>query len=69
SSPRSRITLSSLMSAELNVEYVYPMLYRRGGRGSIALYGAETEELLRVIRERGLELVTEDDLIHPDEFG
>jgi len=61
--------LASLMSAELNVEYVYPMLYRRGGRGSIALYAGETEEVLRVIRERGLELVTEDDLIHPDDFS
>jgi hypothetical protein len=61
--------LGSMMSAELNVQYVYPMLYRRGGRGSIALYATETEEVLRVVRERGLELVTEDDLIHLDEFG
>ena len=60
--------LAGLMSAELNVQYVYPMMYRRNGRGAVAIYVDEKEETLRVLRERGFETVTEDDLLHFDEF-
>lgn len=60
--------LGSLMSAELNVQYVYPLMYRKNGRGAVAIYVSEKEEALRVLRERKYELVTEDDLMHHDEF-
>ncbi|MFN9720159.1 MAG: acetolactate synthase [Planctomycetota bacterium] len=60
--------LGSLMSAELNVQYVYPLMYRRNGRGAIAVYVSEREEALRVLRERQYTLVTEDDLLHYDEY-
>ena len=60
--------LGSLMSAELNVQYVYPLMYRKNGRGAVAIYVSEKEEALRVLRERNYELVTEDDLMHHDEF-
>jgi hypothetical protein len=60
--------LGSLMSAELNVQYVYPLMYRKKGRGAVAIYASEKEEALRVLKERQYELVTEDDLMHYDEF-
>lgn len=60
--------LGSLMSAELNVQYVYPLMYRRNGRGAIAIYVSERDEALRVLRERQYTLVTEDDLLHYDEY-
>ena len=60
--------LGSLMSAELNVQYVYPLMYRKNGRGAIAVYVSERDEALRVLRERQYSLVTEDDLLHYDEF-
>jgi hypothetical protein len=60
--------LGSLMSAEVNVDYVYPMMYRRGNRGAVAIYSNDREETLRVLRERQFDLITEDDLLHHDEF-
>ncbi|MEZ6063226.1 MAG: acetolactate synthase [Planctomycetaceae bacterium] len=61
---------SSLMSAELNVQYVYPLLYRRGGRGAVAVYVDNIDEALRVLKEQNQELVTEDDLMEFDDmFG
>jgi hypothetical protein len=62
------LLLGSLMSAEVNVDYVYPMMYRRNGRGSIAMFSNDREETLRVLREREFEIITEDDLLHHDEF-
>jgi len=56
------------MSAELNVQYVYPLMYRRNGRGSIAVYVDNLDEALRVLNEQQYEFVTEDDLMEYDEF-
>jgi len=60
--------LGSLMSAELNVHYVYPLMYRKNGRGAVAIYADETDEAIRVLRERQYEIITEDDLLSSDEF-
>ena len=60
--------LGSLMSAELNVQYVYPLMYRKNGHGAVAIFVSEKDEALRVLKERKYELVTEDDLMHYDEF-
>lgn len=60
--------LGCLMSAELNVQYVYPLMYRRKGRGAVAVFVGEKDEAIRVFRERQYEFVTEDDLLHYDEF-
>lgn len=60
--------LGSLMSAELNVHYVYPLMYRKNGRGAVAIYADEIDEVLRVLRERQYELINEDDLLAADEF-
>ena len=60
--------LGSLMSAEINVHYVYPLMVRRRGRGAVAIYVDEIEEALRVLKEHQYELITEDDLLATDEF-
>lgn len=60
--------LGSLMSAELNVQYVYPLMYRKNGRGTVAIYVSEIDEALRVLKERQYQLVTEDDLMAQDEY-
>jgi hypothetical protein len=60
--------LGSLMSAELNVQYVYPLMFRKQGRPAVAVFVSELDEALRVLRERQYEFVTEDDLLQHDEF-
>lgn len=59
---------SALMSAELNVQYVYPLMYRRSGRGSIAIYADNIDEALRVLKEQRYDFVTEDDLLEYDQY-
>lgn len=57
----------SLMAAELNVHFVYPLFYHRHGRGSVAVHVDNVNEAIRVLRERNHELVTEDDLLAFDD--
>ncbi|MEZ6130033.1 MAG: acetolactate synthase [Planctomycetaceae bacterium] len=64
--PHSNIC-STLMSAELNVHYVYPLMYRRNRRGAIAVYVDNVDEALRVLREQQHQFVTEDDLLTFDD--
>ena len=60
----------SLMSAELNVYYIYPLMYRRNHRGAVAVYVDNVDEALRVLKEQQHAFVTEDDLLEYDElFG
>ena len=65
--PYTRIC-GSLMSAELNVHYIYPLAYRRSGRGAVVIYVDDTDEALRVLKEQQHEFVTEDDLLGYDEL-
>ena len=57
----------ALLQAELNVHYAYPLLYRRGGRGAIAMYVDDIDFALRTLEEKGLRVVTESDLKEDDE--
>lgn len=67
--PHSNIC-GSLMSAELNVHYVYPLMYRRNRRGAVAVFVDDVDEALRVLKEQQHEFVTEDDLLEYDDmFG
>lgn len=65
--PNVRV-LGSLMSAELNVHYIYPLVYRRHNRGAIAVFVDDAAEGLRVLKETGHEFVTEDDLMQGDDI-
>lgn len=58
----------ALLQAELNVQYTYPLLYNRGGRGAIALYVDDVDLALKTLEEKGLSIVTESDLLMDDEM-
>lgn len=62
--------LSSLLQAEVNVNYMYPLLYRREGRSSIAVHVEDLDTATRVLHDKGFKLISEDDLMNDDEhFG
>jgi hypothetical protein len=58
----------ALLQAELNIHYTYPLLYHRGGRGAIAMYVDDVDLALRTLEEKGLNIVTESDLLMDDEM-
>jgi hypothetical protein len=57
----------TLLQAELNIHYTYPLLYRGKGRGAIALHVDDVEMGLKVLAEKGLRIITENDLLEYDE--
>lgn len=59
--PYLKICLA-LLRAEVNIHYTYPLLFRRQGRGAIALYVDDIDLALRTLEHQGMHLVTEDDL-------
>jgi hypothetical protein len=63
--PMMNICLA-LLQAELNVHYTYPLLYRRHGRGAIALFVDDVDLALRTLEEKGMRIVTENDLLEAD---
>ena len=58
----------ALLQAELNIQYTYPLIYRRNGRGAIAMYVDDIDLALKTLGEKGLEVVTERDLLLADDF-
>jgi len=67
SQPYLRVCMA-LLAAEINISYTYPLLYRRHGRGAIALYVDDVETAIQVLTEKGLTVITENDLMDDDEF-
>lgn len=59
---------SSLLQAELNVNYMYPLLFRRAGHGAIAIHTDDQDASARVLTDKGFTLIGEDDLKNDDEF-
>ncbi len=59
---------TSLLEAEVNIHYTYPLLYRRGGMGAIALYVDDIDQGLEVLAANGHRIITEDDLSEDDEL-
>ena len=58
----------ALLQAELNIHYTYPLLYRHRGKGAIALYVDDIDLALKTLKEKGLNIVTENDLLEDDEY-
>ena len=65
--PYLKICLA-LLEAELNIYYTYPLLYRRRGRGAIALYVDDVDTGLKTLTEQGHRIITENDLLEDDEY-
>jgi hypothetical protein len=59
---------TAVMQAELNIHYTYPLLYRRSGRGGIAVYVDDTDQGLKALADCGLRIITESDLLLDDEY-
>ena len=59
---------TALLQAEVNIHYTYPLLFRRHGRGAIALHVDDVDQALRILHERRFTTVTENDLLEWDEF-
>ena len=58
----------ALLQAELNIHYTYPLLYRRRGRGAIALYVDDVDLGLKTLGQKGHRIITENDLLNDDEY-
>ena len=58
----------ALVSAEINISYTYPLLYRHGGRGAIAVYVDDVDQAASILKDQGHELLSEKDLLADDEF-
>jgi len=65
--PYVRICMA-LLETELSIHYTYPLLYRRKGRGAIALYVDDVDLALKTLAEKGHRIVTENDLLDDDEY-
>jgi len=65
--PYLRVCMA-LLAAEINISYTYPLLYRRHGRGAIALYVDDVETAIQVLTEKGLVVINENHLLEDDEF-
>jgi hypothetical protein len=58
----------ALLAGEINISYTYPLLYRRQGRGGIAMYVDDVETAMQILTEQGLTVITENNLLDDDEF-
>lgn len=52
----------ALLGAEMNIHYTYPLNYRRGTQGVIAIHVEDTETAMQILESCGFEIVTESDL-------
>ncbi len=52
----------ALMSAEINISYAYPILFRHDGRGAMALHVDNIDSATHVLESKGHTIVREDDL-------
>lgn len=59
---------TALLQAEVNIHYTYPLLFRRHGRGGIAMYVDDIDLGLKILKDKGLTIITENDLLEDDEF-
>lgn len=58
----------ALVSAEINISYTYPLLYRRRGRGAIAVYVDDIDQAAAILKDQGHQLISEKDLDADDEY-
>jgi hypothetical protein len=58
----------TLMAAEINIAYTYPILYRRARRGAIAIHVDNMETARQILQDHGFHLLTENDLLSDDFF-
>ena len=58
----------TLVKAEVNILHAYPLLYRRRGRGAVAIFVDDVDSALNVLNSAGHRVITETDLLDDDEY-
>ncbi|MEW4490378.1 acetolactate synthase [Thalassoglobus sp. JC818] len=58
----------ALVAAEINISYTYPLLFRRGGKGAIAVYVDDVDQAGSILKDQGHRLLAEKDLLSDDEY-
>ena len=58
----------ALVQAELSIHYTYPLLFRKNGRGAIAIAVDDIDTAQEILKDQGLEIITEDDLKNDDSY-
>lgn len=56
-------TWAALLGAEININYTYPLLIQPKGSPAIAVLPDSIEQAIRVLRERGFEVLGQQDLL------
>ncbi len=56
-------TWAALLNAEINIHYTYPLLIRPSGASAIAVCAENNEQAVQVLRERGFDILDQDDLL------
>lgn len=59
---------TTLLAAEMNIHHAYPLVYRHRSRGTMALFVDDVDLSMRVLREAGLRVITETDLLEDDDM-
>lgn len=60
--------LQTLMAAEINVHYIYSIPQVRSGRRAAAIHADNLDQAISVLKQKGFELLTEDDLQFDSDF-
>ncbi len=60
--------LQALMSAEINVHYIYSIPQVRSGRRAAAIHADNLDQAITVLKQKGFDLLTEEDLLFDGEF-
>jgi hypothetical protein len=58
----------TLLSAEIDIDYAYPLLVGPHGLPSLAIHVDNHELAAQTLSAKGFTVFTENDLAHPDEF-
>jgi hypothetical protein len=58
----------ALMQVEMNIHYMYPLLYRSGRQGAIAIHVDNIDLATTTLKKKGHQLISESDLQMDDEF-
>ncbi len=60
--------LQTLMSAEINLHYIYSIPQVRSGRRAAAIHTDNLDQAIEVLKKQGFDLLTEDDLQFDGDF-
>ena len=57
-----RKMLQALLMAEVNIDYIYPVLAGHDGKAVVAIHVKEQEDAVRTLRDHGFKILNQDEL-------